>query len=86
MRVMNLAAIVSALAVTTTEAFFFPETVPTASADARVGSTAFDRLANVELTSVATGESVLVTSQWRNDELLPFQNQRCVVEFLRHFG
>jgi len=61
---------------------------PAASASqaARLG-TAFERIRNAgEVASVATGDAVLLTSQWRNDELLPFRNQRCVVEFLRHFG
>jgi len=46
----------------------------------------FDQMQNVELTSVSTGEPTMLTSLWKNNELLPFQNQKCVIEFLRHFG
>lgn len=65
--------------------------VPTASAEYRAGSSAFSRLFAIEVASVATGQPVLLTDQWRNDErpLMPFgrnKNQRCVIEFLRHFG
>ena len=68
-----------------------PPPVPTASARAVVGSgddgvLLFDRMKTIELTSVSTGRSEYLTDRWRNKELLPFRNQRCVIEFLRHFG
>jgi hypothetical protein len=50
-----------------------------ASLSARVGSSVCQRLSGVEITSVANKETLQLTSQWRDD-------QRCVVEFLRHFG
>ena len=85
---MALLLLAAAGAVTTTSALsIFPPTVPTASTSVReASSNAFDRIKAVELTSVATGESTLLTNSWRNGEILPFRNQRCVVEFLRHFG
>lgn len=62
----------------------------TAGAISRIGTTAFDRISNVQLTSVATSEPVLLTDQWRNNGKDIFgiidKNERCVVEFLRHFG
>ena len=70
-----------------------PPPVPTASASARAvvgsgddGVLVFDRMTTIELTSVSTGRSEYLTDRWRNKELLPFRNQRCVIEFLRHFG
>lgn len=76
--------------------FGIPFPVPTAPSVARTGvvigpgsgaTVIFDRLQSVEVTSVSTGEPTTLTSQWNNDEeLAPIQNQKCVVEFLRHFG
>merc|ERR1719491_452168 len=69
-----------------------PTPVPTASASARAvvggghGFPLFDRMETIELTSVLTGRSEYLTNRWRNEELLPFRNQKCVIEFLRHFG
>ena len=65
-----------------------PPTDPTASAVARdrSGISAYERLESAQVTSLATEQPVLLTDAWRNRELLPFRNQRCVVEFLRHFG
>ena len=48
-------------------------------------ATAFDRLSGCTLTSAKTAEAVALTSLWRNTPL-PIGNDRCVVEFLRHFG
>jgi len=68
-----------------------PQTFPTASLDARASdqlTDPFSRLSTVTtLFSVETGKPVVLTDQWRNQEFLPFSsNQRCVVEFLRHYG
>jgi len=76
-----------------------PNNDPTASLRARESDqrTAFEKIRTAgNVYSVATGDSVLLTDQWRNNNEwlsnLPFfgttnnQNQRCVVEFLRHFG
>jgi len=69
-----------------------PTPVPTASASARAvvgsgdGFPLFDRMKTIELTSVSTGRSEYLTNRWRNEELLPIRNQKCVIEFLRHFG
>jgi len=71
-----------------------PPPAPTASASARavVGSggddnvLVFDRMQTIEVTSVATGRAEYLTDRWRNQELLPFRKQKCVIEFLRHFG
>ena len=64
------------------DAFIVASSSSSASAASRVGTTPFERLANVELTSVATGQPTLLTSQWRNSGLFPWQNEKCVVEFL----
>ena len=80
-------AVAAAVLVAPVNAFFGGSvTDPSASALARVGTSPFERLAEAQLTSVSTGQPTLLTSQWRNNELLPWQNERCVVEFLRHFG
>ena len=84
---LTVAVGAAAILATPVNAFFGGSvTDPSASASARVGTSPFERLAEAELTSVATGQPALLTSQWRNNELLPWQNERCVVEFLRHFG
>ena len=49
-----------------------------APAAARLG-TPYERLSGVTLASAASGGPVALTSLWRDDE-------RCAVEFLRHFG
>jgi len=68
-----------------------PQTCPKASSDARASdplTDPFSRLSTVTtLFSVETGKPLVLTDQWRNREFLPFSpNQRCVVEFLRHYG
>ena len=45
---------------------------------ARVGSV-YERLSSSTLTSASTGEPVVLSSLWSEDET-------CVVEMLRHFG
>lgn len=89
--IMKLTCIFAAIAamIPAVEGAFGIQTTPSASSDARAAGNpnAFDRLATApSLLSVQTGEPLLLTDQWRNSELLPFRNQRCVVEFLRHFG
>lgn len=82
--------------------FGMPKTYPTAAFDARAGNPLtdpFERLSTVTtLTSVETGQPVTLTDQWRNNRNGGRQNfqfsqffdrrpqQRCVVEFLRHYG
>ena len=83
---LTLAVAVAVLVMPVNAFFGGSVTDPSASASARVGTSPFERLAEAELTSVATGQPTLLTSQWRNNEILPWQNERCVVEFLRHFG
>jgi len=79
--------LLAAALVSSAHAFFGGTTTdPSASASVRIGTTPFERLADVQLTSVSTGQPTILTSQWRNNELLPWQNERCVIEFLRHFG
>ena len=65
------------------------QTTPSASSNAQAAGNpnAFDRLASAPaLLSIETCKPLLLTDQWRNAELLPFRNQRCVIEFLHHFG
>ena len=82
-----LLATTAAALVSPASAFFGGATTdPSASASARIGTTPFERLEGVQLTSVSSGQPTLLTSQWRNNELLPWQNERCVIEFLRHYG
>lgn len=84
---MLLLATTAAALVSPGSAFFGGTTTdPFASASARIGTTPFERLDDVQLTSVSSGQPTLLTSQWRNNELLPWQNERCVIEFLRHYG
>jgi len=86
---LNAFLIITTLS-TSSHAFFasiVPKTAPTASSDARaIYPNVFDRISTISLTSVETGQPLLLADQWRNNEILPFRNQRVVVEFLRHFG
>ena len=80
-----VASIVAAAA--SADAFGTASPATSASEAVRAGLPPFERLAAVELTSVATGRPARVTDLWTSDASFPWQrNGRCVVEIFRHFG